>query len=61
MENLEEKKVTKLPNRKSIRLKNYDYSSNGLYFVTVCTKDKNPILSTIVGDDALNIKKKIIL
>ena len=25
--------------RKSNRLKNYDYSSNGLYFITVCAKD----------------------
>ena len=25
--------------RKSNRLENYDYSSNGLYFVTVCVKD----------------------
>jgi len=26
-----------LPNRKSIRFKNYDYSQSGYYFVTVCT------------------------
>ncbi len=25
--------------RKSNRLKNYDYSSNGLYFITVCAND----------------------
>lgn len=25
--------------RKSNRLKNYDYSSNGLYFITVCVND----------------------
>ena len=31
------------PERKSIRLKNFDYSSNGCYFITVCTKDKKPI------------------
>ena len=24
----------------SIRLKNYDYSSNGAYFITICTKDR---------------------
>lgn len=24
-------------NRQSIRLKNYDYSQSGLYFVTICT------------------------
>jgi putative transposase len=29
-----------LPERKPNRLKGYDYSSNGYYFVTLCTKDK---------------------
>lgn len=26
--------------RKSIRLKNYDYSQSGVYFITICTKDR---------------------
>ncbi len=29
-----------LKNRKYNRLQNYDYSQNGYYFVTICTKDK---------------------
>jgi|GEM_PF-2212612 len=29
-----------MPTRKDIRLKNYDYSHNGAYFVTICTKNK---------------------
>ena len=33
-----------LPKRKRNRLKNYDYSTNGMYFITVCTKDKEKIL-----------------
>ncbi len=41
------------PTRKPTRLQNYDYSQNGCYFVTVCVKDRRPILSTIVGGDAL--------
>ena len=41
------------PTRKPTRLQNYDYSQNGCYFVTVCAKDRRPILSTIVGGDAL--------
>lgn len=49
MENLEEKKVTKPPNRKSIRLKNYDYSSNGYYFVTICTQNREKLFGEIVG------------
>ena len=36
-----------LPERKQIRLKEYDYSTDGAYFVTVCTKDKKHILSKI--------------
>lgn len=27
-------------NRKNIRLKGYDYSSKGLYFITICTKNR---------------------
>ena len=43
-----------LPNRKPIRLPEYDYSSPGAYFVTICTKDRKCILSNIsVGADAL--------
>ena len=30
--------------RKIIRLQNYDYSTNGAYFITICTKDKIKIL-----------------
>ena len=29
--------------RRNIRLKGYDYSQAGVYFVTVCTKDRRPI------------------
>jgi len=39
-----------LPERKPNRLKNYDYSSNGMYFITICTKNKEHILCDIVGD-----------
>ena len=41
-----------LPNRKPNRLKEYDYSTAGAYFITICTKDKRCILGKIVGDDA---------
>lgn len=33
-------KEKELPKRKDIRLKNYDYSSPGAYFVTICTKSR---------------------
>lgn len=39
-----------LPKRKPNRLKNYDYSSSGAYFVTICTEEKRMILCEIVGD-----------
>ncbi len=29
---------------KNIRLKNYDYSSNGYYFVTICADNRRPLL-----------------
>ena len=37
-----------LQKRKSLRLKNFDYNSTGAYFVTICTKNKECILSDIV-------------
>ena len=38
-----------LPKRKHPRLKEYDYSSVGSYFITFCSKDKKQILSRVVG------------
>ncbi|MGN1308183.1 MAG: transposase [Faecousia sp.] len=35
------------PKRKRLRLPDYDYSSEGVYFLTLCTKDRAPILSNI--------------
>ena len=40
-----------LPKRKSTRLKNFDYSSAGAYFVTICVRDRMQILSEIVRTD----------
>ena len=36
-----------LPKRRSIRLPDYDYSSPGAYFVTICTHDRRCLLSRI--------------
>ena len=38
------------PKRKPNRLKDYDYSRNGMYFVTVCTYGKKKTLGEMVGD-----------
>lgn len=40
----------KLPKRKPNRLKDYDYSQMGAYFVTICVKDRKCILwNDVVG------------
>ena len=39
--------------RRSIRLKDYDYSQAGAYFVTVCTRDRQCLLATMTGDTAV--------
>ena len=39
-----------LPKRKPTRLKNYDYSQNGYYFITICTHNRKNILCNIVGE-----------
>ena len=36
------------PKRKRTRLKDFDYSENGAYFITICTKDKRCILSRVI-------------
>jgi REP element-mobilizing transposase RayT len=36
--------------RKNLRLPDYDYSQNGMYFVTICTEKRRNILGSIVGD-----------
>ena len=38
-----------LPKRKSPRLKGYDYSKIGAYFITICTHKKKHLFSKIVG------------
>ena len=38
---------TSLPNRKALRLKNYDYSSAGYYFLTLTIKDRLPLFGKL--------------
>lgn len=37
------------PYRKSIRLKEYDYTSNSAYYITICTKNRVRLFGDIVG------------
>jgi putative transposase len=38
------------PQRRTTRLKHYDYSAIGCYFVTICTKNRTPSLGEIRDD-----------
>ena len=44
------KKIKNRYRNESIRLRNYDYWREGLYFVTVCTKNRNSFFGSIVND-----------
>ena len=47
--------------RRSIRLKGYDYSADGLYFITICTKDKNHYFGRVIdGKMILNERGQIV-
>jgi REP element-mobilizing transposase RayT len=37
-----------LPKRKNNRLNNFDYSQPGVYFITICVKNRKTILSNII-------------
>ncbi len=52
----------KMPgNRKSIRLARYDYTSDGAYFVTICTKNRSCLFGNVVnGAMVLNGAGKMI-
>lgn len=40
-----------LPKRKQIRIEDFDYSTPGTYFITVCTANRERILWNHVGAD----------
>jgi REP element-mobilizing transposase RayT len=48
-----------LPRRKPTRLRNFNYSETGAYFITICTKGRARILSEIVGGDVLDAPKNV--
>ena len=48
-----------LPNRKPNRLKNYNYSQNGAYFITICVQDRKTILSHITVGDIVRVLKSL--
>ena len=40
--------TTRVPNRSSIRLKNFDYSQPNAYFVTICASEKKSLFGRII-------------
>jgi putative transposase len=45
----------KIHNRRSIRLKGYDYSKAGLYFITICVQDRKHLFGEVIdGEMVLN-------
>ena len=44
---------TELQKRKPTRLKGYDYSTPGAYFITICVKDRKQLLSKIIVGQGL--------
>ena len=47
-----------LPKRKKIRLSDYDYLQENMYFITICVRDRLELLGKI-GKEYLKIKEYI--
>lgn len=47
-----------LPVRKNIRLKYYDYSNEGMYFITICTKNRIEFLGKIIDTNYIKLTNK---
>ncbi len=47
-----------LPKRKNIRLKYYDYSQKGMYFITICIKNRLELLGKIKNINYIQLTKE---
>ncbi len=47
-----------LPVRKKIRLKDYDYSQENMYFITICVKDRLELLGKIEKENHINLTRE---
>ena len=56
---MDSKTQKELPKRKHPRLKWFDYSTCGAYFVTICTQNRKCLLSHIVGRGLAPAEEKI--
>ena len=52
-------KDKELQKRKPTRLRNFDYSTTGAYFITICTENRESILSRVVGGDVLDAPQNV--
>ena len=50
-------KEKELPQRKRLRLQNFDYSSSGAYFITICTKDRKMLFAPTVSEIVQSFKR----
>jgi len=51
--------VSQKHQRRSIRLKGYDYSQAGGYFITICTQDRRHLFGEIIdGEMVLKLRGK---
>jgi REP element-mobilizing transposase RayT len=49
-----------VPHRKPLRYPNYNYSNEGVYFITICTKDQENMFGRIISNDrSLNISQAV--
>jgi REP element-mobilizing transposase RayT len=52
---------TKLPQRRSVRLKRFDYSQPGLYFVTICARNRRCLFGKVENEKVrLNVLGQIV-
>ena len=47
-----------LPVRKRIRIKNYDYTKENIYFITICTKDRLELLGKIGSENYIKLSQE---
>ncbi len=52
--------MNNFPKRKPTRLKDYDYSTPGMYFLTVCIKNRANLLGKIVGCGDFDAPKMVL-
>ena len=47
-----------LPVRKQIRINDYDYSKENIYFITICVKDRLELLGKIEDGNNIELTKE---